>query len=60
MSDTNSQPKAFPAQMPREKPDRPLSAAMQRWYDTRGGIQDYENPLLHQFQIFSRHRHRRG
>ena len=50
MSDTNSQPKAFPAQMPREKPDRPLSAAMQRWYDTRGGIQDYENPFYTNFK----------
>ena len=41
---------AFPAQIPMEKPDRPLSAAMHRMYDQWNPHEDHGNELYSNFK----------
>ena len=41
---------AFPYDMPEEKPDRPLSAAVARNYDAYMGARPETNPLYTQFK----------
>lgn len=43
-------PTAFPYDMPKEKPERPLSAAMERNYDAYMGIRPETNELYTQFK----------
>ena len=43
-------PVAFPYDMPKEKPERPLSAAMERNYDAYMGIRPETNELYTQFK----------
>jgi hypothetical protein len=50
-SDTDSyKGKGFPAKMPMEKPDRPLSAATERLYDRWNPLEDRDNELYSNFK----------
>ncbi len=47
----NAEPKAFPFMLPEEKPDRPLSAAMERLYDNYPAERPEKNELYSQFKF---------